>query len=145
MWREITRRIGRYDSAVLTFADEEGYPFSLRCRPVADEAAQILRLALPAGLAPTPGKAGLLWHTHDEHLSNQWSLLVRGELTRDERGWLLRPTQVVPGIEQSPMAMYRFVRDSRRKAAAYLAARGLPRPQIPWEELEAVKRRARQG
>lgn len=142
MWHELTRRLGRYTSAVLTTVDAEGYPVSVRCRPAPDDASQTLRIELPEGLELRPGKAGLLWHTHDERLWNQWSLLVRGELRRDGAGWLVQPAQVVPGIEQTPLAFYRFVRDCRRKAAAYLAARSLPRPAIPWEQIEAAKRRA---
>lgn len=144
MWRELTRRLRRYSSAVLTTLDADGYPLSLRCRPTPDEASQVLRIELPEALALRPGKVCLLWHTHDEQLWNQWSLLVRGELRRDGAGWLVQPSQVVPGIEQTPIAFFRFVRDSRRKAAAYLAARGLPRPTIPWAQIEAVKQRARQ-
>jgi hypothetical protein len=142
VWREITRRLGRYKSAVLTIVDERGYPLSARCRPAPDNTREALRIDLPEALGLRPGKACLLWHTHDEKLANQWSLLVRGELMRDDEGWYLRPQQVVPGIEQTPWAFYRFVRDCRRKADAYLKARGLARPRIPWDEIEAIKRRA---
>lgn len=145
MWRELVRRLGRYRSAVLTTVDADGYPTSLRCHPTPDDSHQVLRIGLPEHLGLRLGRASLLWHTHDERLWNQWSLLVRGELERDELGWLLRPALVLPGIEQTPAAFFRFVRDCRRRAAAYLAARGLPRPSIPWEQIEAAKRSAREG
>jgi hypothetical protein len=135
--------MGRFSSAVLNSIDAAGYPYNVRCHPQADEATMTLRLDIPASLELQPGKASLLWHKHDQQLWNQVSFLVRGTLARDDQGWLLQPSQYVAGIEQSPMAFYRFLRESRRKAAAYLAARKLPRPTIPWNDIEAVKRRVK--
>ena len=52
MWTEITEHLAEFDSAVLTWVDATGYPFSARCQARADPAAGVLRLA---GLPPQEG------------------------------------------------------------------------------------------
>ncbi len=42
----------------------------------------------------------------------------------------------------SALGVVRAVVGMRRAAAAYLQKRGLPRPRVPWREIEAVKERA---
>lgn len=143
MWGEVLRQVTRYHNAVITGRDADGYPYSVRCRPRPDVAARVLRLDLPPETPIRPGPAGLLCHQHDESLWNLRSLVIRGALARDDQGWRFEPGAIVPGMDQrSPRAMLRFLVDSRRQAATYLAKRGLPRPAIPWAEIIAVKRRA---
>jgi hypothetical protein len=143
MWGETLRQVTQYPSAVLTGRDADGYPYSLRCRPRPDLAARALRVELPAGTPLRPGPAGLLCHRHDETLWRLQSVVIRGALVQDEQGWRFEPRAVIPGMDQqSPKAMLRFLLDSRRKAAAYLAKRGLPRPPIPWADINRVKAEA---
>src|SRR5439155_8514181 len=66
MWREITRHLGSYPSAVLTGYDASGYPFSVRCRPKVDAAARIIRVDVPAEAGLKPGPASLLCHSHNQ-------------------------------------------------------------------------------
>lgn len=139
MWPEILKRLPRYPSAVLSGADEQGYPFSVRCRPQPEAVRERLLLDLAPGLPLRPGPASLLCHYHDAQIWGQRSFLVRGALSQEGAGWAFTPAQYIPGIEQSPQSFLRFLVSSRRKAAAYLKARGLPRPQIPWAKINRVK------
>ena len=86
--------------------------------------------------------AGLLCHAHDDLLWHQTSFGVRGTLARDDRGWLFQPRALLPGIQPDPLSLLRFILSCRRSADAYLKKRGLARPQVPWDEIVAVKRAA---
>ncbi len=130
----------------MTGLDGEGYPYSVRYQPYTDPVRQVLRLRLPAGIPVQIGPASLLCHMHDETMWNLKSFLVRGELSRDARGWSLRPQRFVPGAGiGAPMSMVRFLTSSRRNARCYLKKRELSRPRVPWEEIETIKARANGG
>jgi hypothetical protein len=141
MWDDIMKHLPDFDSAVLTGVDAEGFPFSVRCWPYPDAAAEdVLRVQLPADTPIQPGPASLLCHKHDENLWNLKSFLVRGALSTDERGWCFEPLRFIPGAGIGGLpAMARFFIGSRRNARRYLKKRGLARPRIPWDEINAVK------
>jgi hypothetical protein len=143
MWPEIARRLPRFASAVLTGLDASGDPVSVRCQPTLDHHARVLRVLVPDGLGMVPGPAGLLCHHHDEQLWGLRSFLLRGGLERDGHGWVLRPRQLVPGMDTTPLSNLRLLRNSWRTAKRYLAARGLRRPRIPWEHYAKLKEQAR--
>ena len=139
MWDDITNHLPDFESAVITGVDADGYPFSVRCWPYPDDAARVLRVQV--GTLIQPGPASLLCHKHDENLWNLKSFLVRGVLGRDERGWSFEPLQFIPGAGIGGLpAMARFFIGSRRNARRYLKKRGLARPSIPWEDINAVKK-----
>ena len=146
MWDDIVRHLPDFESAVLTGLDPEGYPYSVRCRPRTDPVGRTLRVLLPVEASLRAGPASLLCHRHDENLWNLKSFLVRGTLSRDAQGWSFHAQRFIPaaGIG-GPMGMVRFVTGSRRSAKRYLKKRGLPRPRIPWEEINAIKAQARTG
>lgn len=136
MWAEIARHAPGFDSAVLTGVAEDGYPFSARCRPEIDMAAQVLRIRgpLPAGIVAGP--AGLLYHRHDARLGGLKSFLLRGTLLRAGDGWEFRPMRYVPGVGVQGLWGYvRFVVDGRRNTRRYLEQRGWPWPRLPLEQL----------
>ena len=147
MWAEITRYLYRFESAVLSGLDDAGYPFSARCRPYPDASgAEVLRVWLPPDTPLRPGQASLLCHSHDEKLWNLESFLVRGVLIKDDGGWSFEPRQFVPGAGIGGLpAMIRFFTGSRRRAGRYLKKRGLARPRISWDEINAVKKEAFSG
>jgi hypothetical protein len=131
VWDEIVTHLPSFESAVLSGLDGEGYPYSVRCQPYTDLVRQVLRMRLPAHIPVQPGPASLLCHMHDENMWNLKSFLVRGELSRDARGWSLRPQRFVPGAGiGGPMGMVRFLTSSRRNATSYLKKRELPRPRV---------------
>jgi hypothetical protein len=140
MWAEITRHLYGFENAVLSGLDEEGYPFSVRCRPYSDvSGAGVLTVWLPPGTPIRPGPASLLCHSHDENLWKLRSFLIRGHLAKDAGGWNFEPGQFIPGAGIGGLpAMIRFLVGSRRKASRYLEERGLARPRIPWDEIEAA-------
>jgi hypothetical protein len=142
MRAEITRHLYEFESAVLSGLDEEGYPFSVRCRPYPDTTgAEALKIWLPPGTPIRPGPASLLCHSHDENLWNLKSFLVRGVLVKDAGGWSFEPGRFIPGLGIGGLpAMIRFFFGSRRKASRYLRERNLARPSIPWDEINAAKK-----
>jgi hypothetical protein len=142
MRAEITRHLYEFESAVLSGLDEEGYPFSVRCRPYPDTTgAEALKIWLPPGTPIRPGPASLLCHSHDENLWNLKSFLVRGVLVKDAGGWSFEPGRFIPGLGIGGLpAMIRFFFSSRRKASRYLRERNLARPSIPWDEINAAKK-----
>lgn len=146
MFSRIVKELGEFPNAVLTGLDPEGYPFSVRCRPESDAAAQVFRVQVPEGVPIRPGRAGLLCHKHDELLWHLRSFLVRGTLERGERGWALRPEEFVPGAGiGGVMSLVKWVLGARRDTKRYLAKRGLPRPTVPWDEINAIKEQAKRG
>ena len=113
----------------------------IRRHPQPDGATRRLLLADVA--APLrDGPASLLCHWHDDHLWKQRSFVARGQFARDGAGWRFTPTQLIPGIEDSPLALGRFLLHARGVAGAYLAKRHLPRPVIPWADIIRIKREA---
>jgi hypothetical protein len=142
MWNEISRRIPSYRSAVISGCDSAGYPLSARCQPVPIVASKTFELVIAPGIAIQPGPASLLCHSHDEQLWNQESFLVRGRLDERDGRWVFTPKQLIPGIEQNPIAFVRFIIGCRRRAAEYLKARNLPRPSIPWRAINKLKAEA---
>ncbi len=138
LWATLTRYAPSFASAVLTSIGSDGFPASLRCRPLAEPARQRLCLNLPAGAPAAAGPASLLYHRHDERLWGLLSFLLTGELAQDASGWVFRPARFLPGMGIGGIRGYwRFVMQGRRTAADYLSRRGLPRPQVAWDEMRA--------
>ena len=139
MWHEIVKEMADFPSAVLTGTDASGYPFSIRCNPEPEAAAQVLRVEMPSYVQIQPGPASLLCHKHDEWLWNLKSFTVCGELEQDARGWLFRPQKFIPGAGIGGMrAMVKFVQMGRRSTQEYLDKRNLKRPKIEWDTLHAI-------
>ena len=147
MWAEITKCLYQFESAVPSVLDDAGYPFSVRCRPYPDASgAEVMRVRLPALGALRPGPASLLCHSNDRNLWNLKSFLVRGVLKKDDGGWSFEPNQFIPGAGIGGLpAMIRVFTGSRRNAGRYLKKRGLARPRIPWDEINAAKKDAFRG
>ena len=145
MWAEIEKYLPMFESAVLNVRDSEGYPYSVRCRAEQDRSAGILRLDLAAGEAIRPGLGSLLFHSHDKKLWNQKVFILRGRLQGEPGEWVFRPEKFIPSLGTVGIrGMARFLFDVRKSTAAYLKKRNLPRPRIPWEEIEEIKDQAHQ-
>jgi len=145
MWVDVRRHLRDFASPVLTGVDGDGYPFSIRCSPVPDEAQHVLRVSVPGWTRIRPGPASLLCHGHNQLLWDLRSFMVRGTLEpASGETWLFRPTRLVPGIGIGGLAgMVRFALAKRRTARRYLERRGLARPRIDWAQLKAVQAKAR--
>jgi hypothetical protein len=143
-WNEMVRHLSDFESVVLTGIDTEGYPYSVRNRPRIDPFERVLLVEIPVGTPVQPGPASLLCHRYDENLWDLKSFLVRGDLTREGGGWIFHPERFVPGAGiGGPMAMVRFVAGARKTARRYLEKRGMPRPRIPWKQINEIKAQAR--
>jgi hypothetical protein len=139
MWDELRTYSAQFRSAVLTGLDAAGYPYSVRCRPTLDEASQIVRIAPVPGALLEPGRAGLLYHQHDEQLWSLKSFLLRGRLELGAQEWFFHPEQLIYGGGlRHPLRDATVLFQMRRAAKAYLNKRGLTRPRIPWEEIKAL-------
>lgn len=146
MWDKLSRYLPQFHSAVLTGIDSQGYPFSLRCHPELDAGRQVLRIALPGWLELKPGPASLLCHKHDDRLWNLKSFVVLGTLGQDQDGWSFLPVRLIPGMGVEGLRGYlKFILNGRRMTARYLKQHGLPRPKIPWDEVEALVTVAKSG
>jgi hypothetical protein len=140
MWTEIEKNLPQFETAVLNVPDQDGYPYSVRCRAELDRPAGILRLDLAEEANIQPGPASLLCHRHDEELWNQKIFLLRGKLEGVEGGLVFRPEKFIPSIGTGGAAgVVRMLTGARRATMAYLKKRGMARPSIPWAEIEAVK------
>ena len=137
MTADLSRRLEAYSSSVVTFIDDDGYPSSFRCVPVIGVEGK-LSLAKPRMLRVKPGPAGLLCHFHDEGLWNQRSFVAKGELRVSDEEIIFTPTSLVEGLAKG-RRMIALLSTGRRRARQYLQRRGLPRPEIPWGELRAIK------
>jgi hypothetical protein len=142
MRNDLLRALPRFRSAVLTFRDAHGYPFSVRCHPLPDPGSESFTVHVPEGVPARAGPASVLWHAHDEQLWNQVSYTTRGVLERVGTGWRYRPAHYTPGLGiRGVPGLVQFVVGARRTTAAYLARRRLERPKVPWGQINAIKSR----
>lgn len=138
MTADLKGALARFPDAVLSGWDGSGWPVSVRCRVRYDPVGPVLRGDRAAGPDLVDGPACLLLHGHDERLSRLRSLLVCGDVAREGAGWVLTPTRVVEGLGMhGPLGDLRGFLAARRRAARYLAARGLARPRVPWDRLRS--------
>lgn len=143
MWDDIEKYLPMFESAVLNFADPEGYPYSVRCRLEPDKTAGVLRLEHTSEEVLKAEPASILCHSHDDKTWNQKIFVLRGNLEETEDGWAFRPEKFVPSIGTgSTLDTMRMLMGMRRSTKSYLQKRNLSRPRIAWDEIEAVKKRA---
>lgn len=139
MWTELVAQLRRYPSAVLTALDDAGYPVSVRCQPRVDETKRVLHVTLVESVGLRAGPASILCHTHDEQLWHLTNMLIRGTIEQSGDGWTFHPQRLIRGQARGPLYFLRVLLDGRRSARRYLAKRDLPRPQIPWRHIRAVR------
>ncbi|WP_406078897.1 pyridoxamine 5'-phosphate oxidase family protein [Micromonospora sp. NBC_00858] len=129
--------LAEFPSAVLGARDVDGAPILSRTRPVPRAGGYSLDVPTDAKIAPGP--ASLLVHRHDDRLGNLRNALVKGDLVRDDGGWLLVPQRVVePSPGNGARAVLRTLRATRRSTRSYLARRGLARPRVQWDQFQNI-------
>jgi hypothetical protein len=141
-WEDVVAALGRFTSTVLTATGPDGYPVSVRCRPVPAEGG-VLRPFLPGWfVAETgPGPASLMAHSHNDELWDLKGFVAKGTLEKAGDELVFRPTTYVltaGGLRGS----VRLLLGSRRAAQRYLDRRDLPRPVIPWDTINQAKHAA---
>jgi hypothetical protein len=105
-----------------------------------DGATGELPVSLPDAVDGAEGPANLLCHSHDEKLWNLQLITVKGIFEKRDGAWLFRSESFVP---PSKLAILDFVRNARRSAHRYLGKRGLPRPDVNWDSIKGIQRRAK--
>jgi hypothetical protein len=142
MQADAARITKRFDSAVLTWVGDDGYPFSIRCHP-SWESRNEARLELPLGFDRAEGRASLLYHSHDHQLWKLRMLLAIGERRKANgihRFKLIRIRTGVAGVTK--FHWLQALIKSRRRTSRYLQDRAMSRPSIDWERIKQLKREA---
>ena len=141
MWSEAAAWLAKFDLAVLTFMDVNGYPASMRVETSGyDGATGVLTATVPDALIPVAGAANLMCHSHNEQLWNLKMMAIKGTLEQSEGAWAFRSKQFDP---PSRLAVVQFVGNLRRSAQRYLDRRGLSRPEVNWDSVKEIQRRAK--
>lgn len=139
MWAEAAKWLGKFDEAVLTALDVDGYPFSVRVfTRTYDRETGRLPAALPEVLRAAESPASLLCHYHDEKLWKLNAFQVKGRLEKRDDEWDFVTTSFTP---PSKFAVVAFLKGTRTSAQKYLDKRGLERPEVNWVAVNEIKRR----
>jgi hypothetical protein len=138
---EAAKWLGKFDEAVLTVLDADGYPASVRVDTRTYHAATgRLPAALPDELPAVEGPANLLCHYHDEKMWKLKAIQVKGRLEKRNGEWDFVTTAFNP---PSKLAVVAFLKGTRTAAQKYLDRRGLKRPEVNWLAVNEIKRRVR--
>jgi hypothetical protein len=139
VWAEAAKWLGKFDEAVLTVLDADGYPASVRVDTrTYDADTGRLPAALPDELRPIEGPANLLCHYHDEKMWKLKAIQVRGRLEKRDGEWDFVTTSFNP---PSKLAVVAFLKGTGTAAQKYLDRRGLERPEVNWVAVHELKRR----
>ena len=93
MWTEAAKWLGKFDGAVLTMLDADGYPASVRVDSAAYDAGTGELLAnLPSELHIVDGPANLLCHYHDEKLWKLNMISIKGRVENRDGAWVFATT-----------------------------------------------------
>jgi len=152
MWnKQLARLAAKYPTGVLSVADVDGYPASVRLPARLDTKRRIVTFpALPPYAQGWRGKACLLFHRHNSRLEGLRQMVLKGELVEEDGAVALRVTEFVTANGQTntdemphaerPIQLLQFLLLGRRKARAYERKRGEPWPPINYAEIERLLR-----
>ena len=141
MWSEAAKWLNKFDDAVLTMLDADGYPISARVDPGGyDAGTGELAVAVPDALRAVAGPANLLAHYHDEKLWGLQMIAIRGNVVERDHQWTFRSTRFDP---PSRLAVFAFIKNARSSAAKYLERRGLSRPDVNWSAIKQIQNRVK--
>jgi len=136
---EAAKWLGKFEEAVLTVLDADGYPASVRVDTrTYDAATGRLPAALPDVLRPVEGPANLLCHYHDEKMWKLKAIHVKGRLEKRDGEWHFVTTSFEP---PSKLELFAFLKGTGTSAKKYLDKRGLNRPDVNWDSVNEIKRR----
>jgi hypothetical protein len=141
VWGEAAKWLNKFDGAVLTALDTDGYPVSVRIDTRGyDATTGELELSLPRELRTVVGPANLLGHYHDDKLWSLQMMSIKGSVAERGDGWVFRSTHF---DAPSRLAFVAFIRNARSSAAKYLERRGLRRPEVNWAAIKDAQRRVK--
>jgi hypothetical protein len=124
VWAEAAKWLGKFDEAVLTAFDVDGYPFSVRVNTHTYNAdTGRLPVALPRVLRAVEGPAGMLCHYHDEKM------------------WKLKAIQVKPDLKSAmtsgTLSLRRSIRRRNWRYSSFSKAQG-PQPRSIWTGVDST-------
>lgn len=141
MWANAASWLSKFDEAVLTILDTDGYPVSVRVDPRAyDVATGELVATLPEALRADEGRANLICHYHDEKMWNIKNIAIKGRIARRDDAWVFMSTSFDPPPK---LAIVSFFGAGSNSARRYLAKRGLKRPEVNWAAVKEIQRRVK--
>lgn len=152
MWNEQLAKLAtKYPSGVLSVANVEGYPASVRLPAHLDTKRRLVTFPAPPPYAQSwRGTACLLFHRHDSRLEGLRQMVLKGELVEESGALVLRVTDFVTANGQTttdemphagrPVQLLQFFLLGRRKAREYERKRGAPWPPIDYAEVERLLR-----
>jgi hypothetical protein len=141
VWAEAAKWLGKFDEAVLTGVDADGYPVSVRVKPGDyDATTGTLPASFPSALHVVEGPANVLAHSHDEKMWHLNMIQIKGRLEHRNDGWVFQSTNF---DAPSKLAFVQFVRSNSTAAQKYLDKRGLKRPRVNWAAVKEIQRRAK--
>jgi hypothetical protein len=133
--------LNKFDEAVLTVLDSDGYPASVRVDPRAYNATTgELPATMPDALRAAEGPASLLCHSHDEKLWSLQMIELRGHVEKHQDVWSFVVNDFQP---PSKLAFLSFIGGVRKSGKKYLERRGLERPPVNWAAIKEIQRRAK--
>jgi hypothetical protein len=148
MWNErLAILAASYPTAILSRVDPAtGYPESVRLAVRLDAAREMAFLVDPPDrVRAWSGQACLLFHEFNQRLEGLRQLVVLGELVAVDDQLGMKVTKFVTAYNRrnsdrlphasSPLHMLQFLWIGRRNARRYLAKRGAPWPQVPYDEI----------
>jgi hypothetical protein len=136
---EAAKWLGKFDEAVLTALDVDGYPLSVRVATDRyDAGTGRLPVTLPEVLRAVESPAGLLCHYHDEKMWKLKAIQVKGRLEKRDGEWDFVTTSFDP---PSKLQLFVFLKGTGTSAQKYLDRRGLERPEVNWAAVNEIKRR----
>jgi len=152
MWnKQLARLATQYPTGILSVADVEGFPASVRLVARLDIKRRVATFpALPPYAQGWRGTACLLFHRHNSRLEGLHQMVLKGELVEEGGAVILRVTDFVTANGRTdtdemphaghPIHMLQFFLLGRRKAREYERKRGEPWPPIDYAEVERILR-----
>jgi len=141
MWADAAKWLNKFDEAVLTALDADGYPVSVRVDPrTYDASTGTLSVTLPHALGAVVSPANLMAHYHDDKLWKLNAIAIKGRLESRGETWMF---QSIHFDAPSKLAFVEFLRGISTSAQKYLDKRGLERPAINWTAVTEIQRRAK--
>jgi hypothetical protein len=138
VWAEAAKWLNKFNEAVLTVLDSDGYPASVRVDPRAyDPVTGELVAALPDEVRAAEGPAGLMCHYHDEKMWNIKAIQIKGRAENRDGTWVFVTTAF---NAPSKVMFLSFIMGARRAAQKYLDKRGLDRPVVNWAAIKDIQR-----
>jgi hypothetical protein len=139
VWADAAKWLAKFDEAVLTGLDADGYPVSIRANSrTYDATTGRLPVSPPSALHIAEGPANLLRHSHDEKLWHLNAIQIKGRLENRDDEWVFQSTNF---DAPSKLVLVQFLAGTRKAGQKHLDKRGLQRTPVNWSAVNEIRRR----